>query len=426
MLAGIVVAVAYARIEHATLDAAGIAVRDAVRDTAEPATEARLRALHDSFAVWGVTAAAFDRDGGFVAGDDRLRGDGLPAGRASAPAAGRQVAYVATRDGYVLVVNDPVAIGRLRWSMLLGAAAIVTLVLGLATLVGGRWAVARGRAADYLHATIDALPSAARGGSIRVSDPVFGGLSVDVAALAARLSRTIADRNEGEERLRAFLSEAAHELRTPLAIAVGYIGILERGGFGDPVLASRIVRDVAVEHMRLQMLVERILQLARLDAVPGDGAAAADVVRIIEDAVALVRPLDPERSIATELRGGGWAAIPPDDLRDALRNVLENALRYAPRAAIRIHVEGEGDAIAIRIDDAGPGMDAFTAAHAFDRFFRGPNRGDVAGSGLGLAIVRRIAERAGGAVTLSSAPGSGTTVLLRFLRASENSPPPQA
>jgi signal transduction histidine kinase len=71
----------------------------------------------------------------------------------------------------------------------------------------------------------------------------------------------------------------------------------------------------------------------------------------------------------------------------------------------------------IRIADGGPGMDAFTAEHAFDRFFRGSDRGSVAGSGLGLAIVRRIVDRAGGSVTLETAPGKGTTVEVRVPRA---------
>jgi two-component system OmpR family sensor kinase len=413
-IAAIVAGIATTRMQHATLDAAGAAVRSAVSGSDQAETKARLAELRASFETWGVTAAAFDRQGNFVAGNERLRGDGLPAGRASAPLGGRQMAIVDTRDGYVLFTEDTAVVDRFRASVVAG----VVLTLGaawlLAIVLGGRYGAARARAAGLVRAHLRGNPGAT---PVVVTDPLFGDLSADVAAAIERLSRSIFDRAEGEERLRAFLAEAAHELRTPLAIAIGYVGILDRGGLADPVLAARIVRDVAAEHARLQELVERILHLARLDAVAPDRDAVADVARVVDEAISLVRPLDVERSLTLESNGAGWAAIAPDELRDAVRNVLENAIRYAPAAAVRATVSADEQAINVQVADAGPGMDAFAAAHAFDRFFRGSDRGDVPGTGLGLAIVRRIAERAGGSATLTSVPGSGTTVTLRFPRA---------
>jgi signal transduction histidine kinase len=370
-IAAIVAGIATSRMEHSALDAASVVVRDAVGASSARDTAVKLETLRSSLDTWGVSAAAFDRHGAFEAGDERLRADGLPAGRASAPLAGRQMALVETRDGYVLLTVDLGVVWRLRASVAGGVVLTLAVVWAIALLAGGRWAAVRGENAELL-------------------------------------------REQREERLRAFLAEAAHELRTPLAIAIGYVGILERGGLGDPDLAARIVRDVANEHTRLQRLVERILQLARLDAVAGDGTAIADVERIATEAIALVRPLDAERPITIESDGPAWAAIAPDELRDALRNALENAVRYAPGAAIRVVIASDGRGITTAIIDAGPGMDSFSAEHAFDRFFRGPDRGDVPGTGLGLAIVRRIAERAGGRAGLTSALGSGTTVTLRL------------
>jgi two-component system OmpR family sensor kinase len=215
-----------------------------------------------------------------------------------------------------------------------------------------------------------------------------------------------------EDRLRSFLAEAGHELRTPLAIAVGYVGILKRGAIDNPELAERIVGDIAAEHERLHRLVERILQLARLDAIPGDSAAACDAVAVVNEAIELVRPLAPAQRVLVEGPAEASAAIGSDDLRDAVRNLLENAIRYAPDAPVAIRITDGGD-VAIRVADEGPGMDAFTVDHAFDRFFRGKGRGEIPGSGLGLAIVRRIVERAGGSVVLQSAPGTGSVVEVR-------------
>jgi signal transduction histidine kinase len=371
IVAVIVAGIASSRLQHSTLDAASVAVRDAVGATSARQTAATLATMKASLETWGVVAAAFDRNGTLIAGDERLRADGLPAGRASAPPSGRQMALVETREGYVLLTIDPTVTARLRWSVAAGALITFALVWCLAMIAGGRWAAIHGETAELL-------------------------------------------REQREERLRAFLAEAAHELRTPLAIAIGYVGILERGGLGDPDLAARIVRDVAAEHARLQHLVERILLLARLDAVPGDGNAVSDVARVAAEAIALVRPLDPGRAIGVEASGPVWAAIAPDELRDALRNVIENALRYAPGAPIRVVVAPAAGGITVHVIDAGPGMDTFSAEHAFDRFFRGPDRGDVPGTGLGLAIVRRIAERAGGGVSLSST-AAGTTVTLKLV-----------
>jgi signal transduction histidine kinase len=414
VVAAIVVGFATARMTHATLDAASAAVRAAVADTSVAHTRVELAALRVSLDTWGVAAAAFDRRGEFVAGDERLRSDGLPAGRASAPLGGRQVAIVDLRDGYVLLTQDPAVVSRLRASIAAGVVFTFAATWLLALALGGRYGAARERAAERVREHLRGDPI---GTAVVVTDPLFGDLSADVAAAIERLSRSIVDRAEGEDRLRAFLAEAAHELRTPLAIAIGYVGILDRGGLADPVLAARIVGDVAAEHARLQQLVERILHLARLDAVAPDRDAVSDVSRVVDEAISLVRPLDVGRSLTLESNGAVWAAVAPDELRDAVRNVLENAIRYAPAAPVRAIVSADEQSINVRVSDSGPGMDTFAAAHAFDRFFRGSDRGDVPGTGLGLAIVRRIAERAGGSATLSSVPGIGTTVNLRFPRA---------
>jgi len=408
VIAAIAIIIGTQRLEHGTLDAASAAVRDVVGTTSDPrvlATE--LERLEPSFATWGVVAAAFDRAGNLIAGDTRLRADGLAPGRTPAAPSVRQLAFVDTGDGYVLLAPDPVSIGRLRASLIAAALATFVLVAGLAWLFGGRWARARANAAEQLSAGLATHVALSH-------DPLYGALSREVAETVARLRSAVAERTDGEDRLRLFLAEAAHELRTPLAIAIGYVGILERGALSDPELAARIVRDVAVEQTRLTRLVERILLLARLDALPAQSDAATDVRTTIDEALTLVRPLDPARVTAVHGNADQRVALSSDDLRDALRNVLENAIRYAPGAPVRIAVRREGEAVEVEIADTGPGMDAFAAAHAFDRFFRGAERGDVPGAGLGLAIVKRIVERAGGTVALVSAPGEGTAITFRL------------
>jgi signal transduction histidine kinase len=135
-------------------------------------------------------------------------------------------------------------------------------------------------------------------------------------------------------------------------------------------------------------------------------------VRVVREAIALVRPLDIEREISLNAPESAWLAIAPDDFRDAVRNLLENALRYAPDSDVAVTIVADGNATIVRVVDNGPGMTAFARDHAFDRFFRGTAATTAAGSGLGLAIVRRIAERAGGVARLESEDGRGTVAEL--------------
>jgi two-component system OmpR family sensor kinase len=245
-------------------------------------------------------------------------------------------------------------------------------------------------------------------------DALFGAVATAAAEAVERVRKAAGERAQGEERLRAFLADAGHELRTPLAIAIGYIGILQRDAIEDPELARRIVGDIATEHERLTRLVERILQLARLDAVAADPSATCDAVRVAREAIALVRPLDIEREIALNAPDSAWLAIAPDDFRDAVRNLLENALRYAPGSDIAVTIVSDGKSTIVRVADNGPGMTAFARDHAFDRFFRGSATTTAVGSGLGLAIVRRIAERAGGIARLDSEEDRGTVAELQL------------
>jgi two-component system OmpR family sensor kinase len=401
---------------HATLDAASAAVRASVA-TEDAANVGRwLDSMRETFAAWDVDVAAFDRVGTFVAGDEAMRGDGLPVGREPPPPAARQVAIVPMRDGYVLLMTSSRSIVALRLAMAFWFVVIALVVGGIAYVVGAAWARQRSRSAALLDAQLRAMMRGERPSALAVDDdPLFGDLSNAVRAALDRLVRELDSRAADEDRLRSFLAEAGHELRTPLAIAVGYVGILKRGAIDNPELAERIVGDIAAEHDRLHRLVERILQLARLDAIPGDSTAVCDAVAVVDEAVELVRPLAPQRRFLVDAPANAVAAIGNDDLRDAIRNLLENAIRYAPDAPVAIRVALDGD-VSIRVTDEGPGMDAFTVEHAFDRFFRGNGRGEIPGSGLGLAIVRRIVERAGGSVALHSVPGEGTVVEMRVPR----------
>jgi signal transduction histidine kinase len=102
------------------------------------------------------------------------------------------------------------------------------------------------------------------------------------------------------------------------------------------------------------------------------------------------------------------------ELGEALWNVVENALKYAPDAPIHLRAIRNNGHTMITVRDEGPGMTESERLHAFERFYRGDQRGELTGSGLGLAIAKRAVERAGGSIGIDSAPARGTTVTIRL------------
>lgn len=404
-------------VEHAerkNLDAASAIARDRLATADADAVRAHIETLRETFAPWNLTAAAFDRNGVSLGGDAALRPDGLRAGGETTPPAGRLLSVVEIRAGYVLVAPTPAYVTWVRtvvYATLAIALAASLLVTAAAYVLSIRRCA---RTSERLTAAFAAAGTVDDRAIAPSDDALFGPIATAASAAVERVRKAAGERAQGEERLRAFLADAGHELRTPLAIAIGYIGILQRDAIEDPELARRIVGDIATEHERLTRLVERILQLARLDAVAADPSATCDAVRVVREAIALVRPLDIEREIVLNAPESAWLAIAPDDFRDAVRNLLENALRYAPDSDVAVTIVPDSDSTLVRVADGGPGMTAFARDHAFDRFFRASASTTAIGSGLGLAIVRRIAERAGGVARLASEEGRGTVAELQL------------
>ncbi len=206
----------------------------------------------------------------------------------------------------------------------------------------------------------------------------------------------------------AFVADAAHELRSPLAALRLQAQGLERA-------ASDADRRVAAQRLasgidRATRLVEQMLALARQEAIvaaPVD-AAAADLCALAADAV--VEQATQARNRGIDL--GVHRAEPVTVAGDAaalgilLRNLVDNAIRHTPAGGtVDVSVEA-GPAPALRVEDSGPGIAPADRERAFDRFFRAAG-GEPAGSGLGLAIVRSIAERHGARVLLEDSPRLG-------------------
>jgi len=236
--------------------------------------------------------------------------------------------------------------------------------------------------------------------------------------VAYRLSAATAERLRNEAEMRQFIADAGHELRTPLTVVMGYLDALQQGVVRDPDGISRVHETMLAESRRMRTVIEKLIFLARLERKGGLRSEPIDLAGLGQRAVDALQPIAAGRIRYTH---AGSPAIAGDDteLYEALKNVLENALKYALDSPVRFTVDTDGAYARATVADEGPGMDAVDIEHAFDRFYRGSARTQAEGSGLGLAIAKRALDRIGGTIAIESALGQGTTVTMRFPRATE-------
>jgi two-component system OmpR family sensor kinase len=231
---------------------------------------------------------------------------------------------------------------------------------------------------------------------------------------AASVAAAMDERRTTEARMRQFVADAGHELRTPLTVIAGYIDVLRRGAIEEPKVAKQILGTMALEKEHMRGLVDRLMRLARMDAERPPQREPIDVAEMLRDQVDAARRLDEQRTIDYSVDGVGQVLGDRAELGEALWNVVENALKYAPDAPIHLRAYSENGSTIVSVRDEGPGMTESERLHAFERFYRGDARGEIPGTGLGLAIAKRAIDRAGGNIAIESAPGRGTTVLIKL------------
>jgi two-component system OmpR family sensor kinase len=240
-------------------------------------------------------------------------------------------------------------------------------------------------------------------------------LGVALNRMMGHIESAFAQRTESEERLRQFIADASHELRTPVTTIRGYAELYRAGALEDREELREAMRRTEQEATRMGSLVDDLLHLARLDQGRPMDRGPVDLAAVAADAARDARAVDPERPIQAEVADAPSTVVEGDEqrLRQVVANLVGNALVHTPAGTpIEIRVSGDGDRAALEVVDHGPGMTEEVAARAFERFFRADpartrHRG---GSGLGLSIVQATVGAHGGQVSLRARPGEGTTV----------------
>ena len=229
---------------------------------------------------------------------------------------------------------------------------------------------------------------------------------------AANVASAMEDRRRAEDRMRQFAADASHELRTPLTVIGGYIDVLRRGAIEEPTIARQILSTMSLEKEHMRSLIDRLMRLARLDSEAVPRVERIDVNDFLRGQCEAARRLDDHRVIDYSVEGVETIEADRSELGEAIWNVIENALKYAPDAPIHLSARRTNGHSVITVSDEGPGMSESERVHAFERFYRGDERGEIAGTGLGLAIAKRAVERAGGDIAIDSAPGHGTAITI--------------
>ena len=239
--------------------------------------------------------------------------------------------------------------------------------------------------------------------------------STEVAKLATALNVMLDERDSDEERIRAFVSDASHELRTPLTSISGYLDLYAEGGFRLPGQFDDAVRRMRLEASRMNLLVNDLLLLSKLDEQRPLTTETVDVTLLLGDIAASALARQPARTIEVTSPHDVAVTIEADRLRlhQAITVLVDNALEHTPGdAAIEMSVARVGEIVEIQVVDNGPGLSAHDAERVFDRFYRGDAscaRSPSGGSGLGLSIARSIIEAHDGTLDVSTRLGEGTT-----------------
>jgi two-component system sensor histidine kinase QseC len=226
----------------------------------------------------------------------------------------------------------------------------------------------------------------------------------ELKPLVGALDRFLAQLREKIAREHGFVQDAAHELRTPMAVISAQAHVLAF----EPELAGRREAQRHLDHAiaRASHLIAQLLQLARVDSTRMDQTSTIDVAHLVRHELARAAHTAMENDIELALEAPERLpfTLEVHAFQSILNNLLDNALRYASGANIGVELGQENGCLVLAVVDDGPGIAETDLAHVFERFYRARSQ-RTSGSGLGLAIVKQAALRMNGTVTLAPGPG---------------------
>jgi len=246
-----------------------------------------------------------------------------------------------------------------------------------------------------------------------------GRLVSTLNTMLGRIEESFAARVESESKLRRFVADASHELRTPITAIRGFAELHRQGAVTGEEKTKELLGRIENESKRMGSLVEDLLLLARLDQSRQMKSEPVNLSKLVSDAVESARVAGPLHIIKYQNPTDDIYALGDNDrIHQVVANLLANARTHTPAGtAIDISVTHDDDGVRIRISDNGPGLSDKDQARIFERFYRADSsrvRTDGEGTGLGLSIVDAVMRAHAGQVSVESKPGEGATFTLFF------------
>ncbi|SMC56067.1 sensor histidine kinase [Papillibacter cinnamivorans] len=242
------------------------------------------------------------------------------------------------------------------------------------------------------------------------------GAQEELKTLAAAINSLLDRINESYRAQARFVSDASHELRTPISVIRGYANLLDRWGKNDPETTQEAITAIKHESEAMQELVEQLLFLARSD---NDTLrltlSPVDLMEIVEEVYRETNLVHTEHRLE---RAPGPPVVVSGDaglLKQALRILVDNSIKYTPPGGrILIGAKREGNEAVLLVEDEGTGVSPEALPRIFDRFYRAEESRarKTGGAGLGLSIAKRIADEHGGSFQVLSRENIGTRMML--------------
>ncbi|MDN7609051.1 sensor histidine kinase [Burkholderia multivorans] len=241
-------------------------------------------------------------------------------------------------------------------------------------------------------------------------------LQHELRPIVDAINQCIARLNTHTATQRRFIADAAHQLRTPIAVLDTQIQYAQQRGHDDRELAS-VLDSMQRSSRKMADVTDKLLLLAHAEATPSTLLTqrvdlAALVSSVLEETIVLAqrRDIDLGAELGERLDVAGSGSL----LSALVTNLVDNAVRYTqPGGCVTVAARRDGDTVVLDVIDDGPGIPAEARPHVFKRFYRVSS--DTEGSGLGLAIVSEIAQAHGGSATLAPGPGNrGVVVTVRL------------
>ena len=224
-----------------------------------------------------------------------------------------------------------------------------------------------------------------------------------------------------ENARRRFVSDASHELKTPLAaIRLLTDSILQTDNI-DPATTREFVADIGAEAERLSRITEDLLRLTRLDSGVLEPAAAVEVLPVLEQTMRMMSLVAQEKGVELTYTAAGDCTVlgTRDEIYQIIYNLTDNAVKYSPAGStVQVSLRGAAEGVELTVADNGTGIPEEDLPRIFQRFYRvdKARSREAGGTGLGLSIVSDTVQRRGGTVEAANRPGGGAVFTVRWPR----------